>query len=145
VGLLGEYEDALAFFDTQVQTAAHLQAGLADGVDSTAVSIQQAAPLKHAGFAFKAYSGNIALFASLGAFANAASHLHRLCPDGLPPRFSTSLTRTLTLVRERVMKKLQLAFCPRLPPVLMSEDHRCFVRHCFSNSCSTVFRKRLAI
>ena len=72
VGLLGEYEDALAFFDAQVQSAARLQAGLADGEDSSAVSIQQAAPLRHAGFAFKAHSGNIALFASVGAFANAA-------------------------------------------------------------------------
>ena len=90
VGLLGEYEDALTFFDAEVQTAARLQAGLTDGDDFSDVSTQQAAPLRQAGFAFKTYTGNIALFASLGAFANAAPHLHPLCPNGLPPRFSAS-------------------------------------------------------
>jgi hypothetical protein len=83
VGLLGEYEDALEYFDTQVQTAARLQAGLPDG-GGEAAATQQAAPLRHAGFAFKSYNNNIALFASLGAFANAAPDLHRLCPEGLP-------------------------------------------------------------
>ena len=121
VGLLGEYEDALAFFDAQVQTAARVQAGLTDGDDIPAVSIQQAAPLRHAGFAFKAYSGNIALFASLGAFANAASHLHRLCPDGLPPRFSTSLTHTLTLVRERIDEET----AARVLPMPSSNANEC--------------------
>ena len=71
-------------FDDQVQTAARLQAGLSESEVSSALSTQQAAPLRHAGFAFKAYNGNVALFASLGAVANAAPHLHRLCPNGLP-------------------------------------------------------------
>ena len=66
------------------------------------MATQQAAPLRHAGFAFKSYSNNIALFASLGAFANAAPDLHRLCSGGLPPRFSRSIIRTLTLVREKI-------------------------------------------
>ena len=84
VGLLGEYEDALAFFDDQVQSAARVQAGLPESGDLPAVSTQQAAPLRQAGFAFKAYNGNIALFASLGAFANAAPHLHRCAPMACP-------------------------------------------------------------
>ncbi len=120
VGLFGEYEDALAFFDAEVQTAARLQAGLADDDDSAAVSTQQAAPLRHAGFAFKAYTDNIALFASLGAFANAATHLNRVCPQGLPPRFSTSLTRTLAAVRERIDDETAARFLPA--PVSNAND-----------------------
>ena len=108
VGLLGEYEDALEYFDNQVQTAARLQAGLPDEDDT--VATQQAAPLRHAGFAFKSYSNNIALFASLGAFANAAPDLHRLCSGGLPPRFSRSIIRTLTLVREKIDGPLSTRF-----------------------------------
>jgi hypothetical protein len=112
VGLLAEYEDALAFFDAEVQTAARLQAGLEDGIDPAAVSTQQAAPLRHAGFAFRAYTDNIALFASLGAVANAAPHLRRLCPNGLPPRFSISLTQTVAAVKERIDDEAATRFLP---------------------------------
>ena len=102
VGLLGEYEDALDFFDDLVHSAALHQAGLDGKEDLPTLSAQQAAPLRHAGFAFKAYNDNIALFASIGAFANAAPHLRRVCPSGLPPRFAESVERTLALVRQRI-------------------------------------------
>jgi len=102
VGLLGEYEEALTFFDAQVASAARAQAGLPVDGDFRGITAQQAAPLRHAGFAFKAYTDNVALFASLGAFANAAPHLRRLCPEGLPHRFLTSLLGTIALVRERI-------------------------------------------
>ena len=84
VGLLGEYEDALDYFDDQVQTAAQQQAGTGDENPDPALIAQQAAPLRHAGFAFRTYNGNVALYASLGAFANAAPHLLRVCQSGLP-------------------------------------------------------------
>src|SRR5438132_14182547 len=75
---------------------------------------QQAAPLKHAGFAFRAYHDNIALFASLGAFANAASHLERVCPHGLPPSFAASVEQTIAIVRERIEEETAEL---TLPPV----------------------------
>ena len=102
VGLYGEYEDVLSYFDAQVQTAARVQAGLNGEDDSSQFAAQQAAPLRHAGFAFRAYTDNIALFASIGAFASASSDLHRLCPEGLPPRFSASVVRTLAVLRARI-------------------------------------------
>ena len=40
VGLFGEYEDALSYFDEQVQHAATLQAGLDEDEDSSQVSSQ---------------------------------------------------------------------------------------------------------
>ena len=49
VGLLGEYEDALTYFDDCVLDAAHHQAGPEEEVDP-ALSAQQAAP---SGFALK--------------------------------------------------------------------------------------------
>jgi hypothetical protein len=61
VGLLDEYSDALAFFDAEVSDAARLQAGVR-GEPDMGVSAQQEAPLCHGGFAFKAYTDNIALF-----------------------------------------------------------------------------------
>jgi hypothetical protein len=117
VGLLGEYEDAFSFFDAQVASAARLQAGLPD--DSSAIAAQQAAPLRHSGFAFKEYTDNVTLFASLGAIANAAPHLCRLCPEGLPPRFRASLQGTLALVREKVDTETA-ARC--LPPSSLSAN-----------------------
>jgi len=71
--------------------------------------------------AFKSYSNNIALFASLGAFANAAPDLHRLCSGGLPPRFSRSIIRTLTLVREKIDDET----AARCLPVSSSSANEC--------------------
>ena len=53
VGLYGEYEDALTYFDEQVLQAATQQAGLSEEEDVSQVSDQQAAPLRHGGFAFR--------------------------------------------------------------------------------------------
>jgi len=49
VGLLGEYEEALTFFDAQVASAARAQAGLPVDGDFRGITAQQAAPLRHAG------------------------------------------------------------------------------------------------
>ena len=119
VGLFGEYEDALSYFDEQVQHAATLQAGLDEDEGSSQVSSQQAAPLRHAGFAFRAYADNISLFAAVGAFAGAAVVLHRLCPDGLPQRIAISVIRTIHAVRERIDDRTA-ARC--LPPSTSSAD-----------------------
>jgi len=100
VGLLGEYEDALLFFDEKVSDAAQAQAGLPP--DPTATTSQQSAPLRNAGFAFRTYHNDISLFSSLGAFSQAAPHILRICPQGLPPTFAASIQTTLQLVRERV-------------------------------------------
>ena len=100
VGLLGEYEDALLFFDEKVSDAAQAQAGLPP--DPTAATSQQSAPLRNAGFAFRTYHNDISLFSSLGAFSQAAPHILRICPQGLPPTFAASIQTTLQLVRERV-------------------------------------------
>lgn len=89
----------LTHFDAQVQTSARLQAGLTDDDGESAVSTQQAAPLRHAGSAFKSYHDNIALFASIGAFANAAP-IYIACAQKGSARYSISLTPTLTLVRK---------------------------------------------
>ena len=84
------------------------------------VSDQQAAPLRHGGFAFRAYADNIALFASIGAaFAGASVVLHRLCPRGLPQRFALSVVHTVQAIRERIDE----ATADRcLPPVDSTAD-----------------------
>ena len=102
-----------------MQQAATLQAGLCEDGGSLQVSTQQAAPLHHAGFAFRAYANNISLFASIGAFAGASAVLHRLCPDGLPARFAVSVIRTIHAVRERI-DDTTAARC--LPPSVSSAN-----------------------
>ena len=119
VGLFGEYDDALNYFDEEVKQAATLQAGLCDQSGSPQVFTQQAAPLRHAGFAFRAYAHNISLFAAVGAFAGASTILHRLCPNGLPPRMAISIVRTIHAVRERIDERTA-ARC--LPPSTSSAN-----------------------
>jgi hypothetical protein len=82
------------------------------------VSAQQEAPLRHGGFAFRAYA-DVALYASIGAFANAASHLRRVCPRGLPPRFADSVVRSIALIRERIDEETAIRL---LPPSLATAD-----------------------
>jgi len=57
VGYPGEYDEALQYFDRKVRHAARAQAGFAESCD--AATQQQAAPLRHGGFAFRAYADNI--------------------------------------------------------------------------------------
>ena len=83
------------------------------------MSDQQAAPLRHGGFAFRAYADNIALFASIGAFAGASDVLHRLCPRGLPQRYALSIIRTVQAIRERI-DEATATQC--LPPVESTAD-----------------------
>jgi hypothetical protein len=119
VGLLSEYEEALAFFDAQVSTAARIQAGLQDEKEHSVIA-QQEAPLRHGGFAFKAYTDNIALFASIGAVATSAAYLRRFCPHGLPPRFGESIVRTIALIRERIDEESATRLLP--PPFATADE-----------------------
>ena len=136
VGLLGEYEDALSFFDEKVSEAAQAQAGLPTNSLSPSTS-QQSAPLRNAGFAFRTYTNNIAIFSSLGAFSQAAPHIRRLCPHGLPPVFAASVQATVRLARERVGPDA----LPSLPPNDLPDDALLF----YSSSAFPKLQRLLSV
>ena len=131
VGLLGEYEDALAFFDALVSSEAHRQAGL----QQHSPSPQLSTPLRQGGFAFRSHT-YLAPFAFMGAFAQAASRIQRVCAQ-LPPLFAASVEATLLLVRERVGPDA----LPLLPPTNNPQDALAF----FSSSTPHKLQKSLSL
>jgi len=90
VGLLGEYEDALSFFDEKVSEAAQAQAGLPTNSLSPSTS-QQSAPLRNAGFAFRTYTNNIAISVLLAPFPKplltSVDSVHTVSLQFLQPQF----------------------------------------------------------
>ena len=102
VGLLGEYSNALDFFDAEVSAAAHFLTRPDPSLPPLLDQLQP--PLRFGGLAFRNYQSHVAPYAHWSCIAQAAPHLNRLLPAGLPPAFSTSITNTLALIT------------PQLPP-----------------------------
>lgn len=113
VGLLGEYREAMEYFDAEVERAAKELASIESDRE---ISRQQAIPLKQGGFAFKKYTDNVSLFASIGAVAASSAHIDRVCLEGLPPVFAQSIHDTIQLVRQRIDEDTAGKYLP--PPDL---------------------------
>ena len=123
VGLLGEYSQAFTYFDRRTaQASDHISSG-PDSPASPGSRRQQAAPIRHAGFAYRSYSNAIAPAAALGSFAMSALHISRVCPNGLPPAFGQSVANTVALIRPTLDP--DLADC-LLPPLATSDANGCF-------------------
>ena len=137
VALPGEYDQAFEYFDGEVSSAA------ANLTGSQPNHPQLDPPLRGGGFAFRSYTNSICPMAFLGAFSQAAPHLNRFCPGGLPENFSRAIVFAVADAAERVSLEVAEAGLPPAASALTAAG--CLEFYCSNDGRTAAFKLQRAL
>jgi hypothetical protein len=142
-GFPGEYSEAFQYFDDKIKLSGNaLSTGKTNSAGNSATNMQNAAAVKHAGFAYRTYCDKLSPISFLSALAQAAPHILRVTRDHLGPAFEDAVINTLTTVRSLVDTKTA---DEKLPPLEPGGALSCLKFYCTEEGKSAAVRLQNAL